>query len=238
MQGIASIPFSAQGYGTMWFMYTLVGLYLLTPILATWLQRASRSAVEFYLIAWVISLCYPFIGKYLEINTSNTGILYYFSGYAGYYVLGWYLKHNPRRLSIRLLTALSLGFIILKGADKVFELGFDSRDAFWYLSITVATMCAAWWMICTCFAKTTLCKNNNIFIKALRLVSDYSFGIYLCHILIMRFWLWKSPWIQSIAYYSVQTFVVALATFAFSLILCIALSKLPMGQYIVGYKKR
>ena len=219
-------------------MYTLIGLYLLTPILAAWLQRASRSAVEFYLIVWAVSLCYPFIGKYLTINTSDTGILYYFSGYAGYYVLGWYLKHNPRRFSIGLLSALSLGFIILKGADKIFELGFDDRDAFWYLSITVATMCAFWWTACTRFAGTEHFKNNNIFIKALRLVSDYSFAIYLCHILIMRFWLWKSPWIQSIANYPVQTFVIAIATFVFSLILCIILSKLPMGQYIVGYKKR
>ena len=31
---ICSIPFEKQGHGVLWFMYTLAGLYLLTPILS------------------------------------------------------------------------------------------------------------------------------------------------------------------------------------------------------------
>lgn len=37
---VLSIPFSAQGHGVLWFMYTLAGLYLLTPILSHWLESA------------------------------------------------------------------------------------------------------------------------------------------------------------------------------------------------------
>lgn len=32
-KSILSIPFSPQGHGVMWFMYTLAGLYLIAPIL-------------------------------------------------------------------------------------------------------------------------------------------------------------------------------------------------------------
>lgn len=34
VRALASVPFSAQGEGVLWFMYTLIGLYLLAPILS------------------------------------------------------------------------------------------------------------------------------------------------------------------------------------------------------------
>lgn len=40
-KAICSIPFSAQGHGVMWFMYTLIGLYLLSPILSGWLKKQA-----------------------------------------------------------------------------------------------------------------------------------------------------------------------------------------------------
>ena len=33
---LLSIPFSAQGNPVLWFMYTLIGLYLLAPIISHW----------------------------------------------------------------------------------------------------------------------------------------------------------------------------------------------------------
>ena len=54
-----SIPFSAQGHGILWFMYTLIGLYLLAPILSYWLRSVAKKELQFYLVLWGISLCYP-----------------------------------------------------------------------------------------------------------------------------------------------------------------------------------
>lgn len=55
----ASILFSAQGHGILWFMYTLIGLYLLAPIISRWLEKASKKEVGFYLLLGVITMCYP-----------------------------------------------------------------------------------------------------------------------------------------------------------------------------------
>lgn len=52
---ICSVPFSTQGHGVLWFMYTLIGLYLLSPIISKWLQSSSKCEVEFYLGLWLIS---------------------------------------------------------------------------------------------------------------------------------------------------------------------------------------
>lgn len=50
-EGIAksflSIPFSPQGHGVMWFMYTLAGLYLIAPIISAWLERTSKKKSKY-----------------------------------------------------------------------------------------------------------------------------------------------------------------------------------------------
>ena len=71
---ILSLPFSAQGHGVMWFMYTLTGLYLITPILSKWLDTCSKRELEFYLMLWAITLCYPLLRLFLFIQVGETGI--------------------------------------------------------------------------------------------------------------------------------------------------------------------
>lgn len=58
-KSLFSMPFSVQGHGVLWFMYTLMGLYVITPILHAWLRSASERDVRFYLLLWLITLCYP-----------------------------------------------------------------------------------------------------------------------------------------------------------------------------------
>lgn len=54
-----SIPFSVQGHGILWFMYTLVGLYVLAPVISPWLEKADEKALRYYLLLWIVTLCYP-----------------------------------------------------------------------------------------------------------------------------------------------------------------------------------
>ncbi|MBQ0164442.1 MAG: acyltransferase, partial [Bacteroidales bacterium] len=68
---VCSIPFSAQGSGVLWFMYTLTGLYILAPILSRWLVNASQREIEFYLLLWGITLCYPLLNLILDINETQ-----------------------------------------------------------------------------------------------------------------------------------------------------------------------
>ena len=103
LRTICSIPFSAQGHGVLWFMYTLIGLYLVAPIISKWLDSASKREVELYLLLWVITLCYPILKLFVGINEGNTGVLYYFSGYIGYFILGYYLKKYPEFISLKKL---------------------------------------------------------------------------------------------------------------------------------------
>ena len=88
---ILSIPFSPQGHGFLWFMYVLVGLYLIAPIISHWLRQSSKKELEFYLALWFMTLSFTHLENILYISEGYNNVLYYFSGYIGYFVLGYYL---------------------------------------------------------------------------------------------------------------------------------------------------
>lgn len=108
----------------LWYLYMLVGLYLVIPIIDGWLQTASRADLRLALKVWVISLCLPYVQMAapslgFEGMFGNMGILgvcdwnvygtfYYMSGFAGYLLLAYYLKTYPLQWSRAKLWGLLL----------------------------------------------------------------------------------------------------------------------------------
>ncbi len=229
VQSVLSVPFSAQGHGILWFMYTLIGLYLLAPILSAWVNVAKDSEIRFVLILWAVSLCYPLIEGYIQVTTGTTGILYYFTGYAGYFLLGYYLKYRCRQQkSIAAAAVAAVGFVLIP-ALKYLQVPFDFYRLFWYESIFVAALCFVMWLII-----------NRIKIgggQVVRGLSNLTFGVYLAHILIMRYWLWKTEWIQAIANYPLQTVTIFLFTTIITFIFAALTSRMPLLHYLIGYKR-
>ena len=228
-KSILSIPFSPQGHGVMWFMYTLAGLYLIAPIISAWLERASKKEIEIYLSIWILTTCYPLLKLFLTTQTGETSILYYLSGFAGYFLLGYYLKKYPKAISYTILLPAIIISICAPIVCKILHFEVNMYDMFWYLSIFVVVMAIGWF--CLISNKVQAYNGRNI-----PLVSNLSFGIYLTHIFVMRYILWELDIIQNINSYIIQTIIVIIATFIGSLILCYAIARLPFAQYIIGYK--
>lgn len=224
---ILSIPFSTQGNGILWFMYTLIGLYLLVPIISPWIRQTSKRELEIYLLLWIITQCYPYLSLFLEVNSSNTGILYYFTGYAGYFLLGYYLNHYP--VSLKWLLPLAILMLSLPLFNKVFSWKLDFYSVFWYLSVPVTIMTATWFVGLKKLCDTFVCKIR------FSTISNLSFGIYLIHIFIMRKLLWNWSIITEIPNYYLQTVIVAVFTFVGSYIVCRIISCIPCSQYVIGY---
>ena len=185
-----SIPFSAQGNPTFWFLYTLMGLYLLAPVLSHWLNAASRRELEFYLLLWGISLCYPLLQLVLDINTSTTGVLYYFTGYAGYFVLGHYLKTYPDRIRYKWLIPAVIVVLVTPVVCKVKGLSVDFYSVFWYLSIFVVILCVFLWKLVVSLVPEQGWPSIN---RVISKISIATFGIYLVHYFIIRSLLWNWP---------------------------------------------
>ena len=230
VRSILSIPFSAQGHGVMWFMYTLAGLYLIAPIISAWIDRASKRELEIYLSLWLLSTCYPIINLALTTQSGNTNILYYLSGFAGYFLLGYYLTKYPNAISKWITIPSTIIALIAPVICKYFNWEVEFYEMFWYLSIFVVIMTASIFQIITKYSDR--CAINSIVAR----ISNLSFGIYLTHIFIMRFVLWRCDFILNINSYILQTIVVIILTFIGSLGLSYIIAKLPMGDYIIGYK--
>jgi surface polysaccharide O-acyltransferase-like enzyme len=240
LKTICSIPFSAQGHGVLWFMYTLIGLYLASPILSRWLERASKREVEFYLILWGLTLCYPVLGLGLGINTHVEGLLYYFTGYVGYFILGFYLKQYPEVLPIKVLLLPVLIAIFAPVCCKLANLEVDFYSLFWYLSIFVAILVVILYKVLQYIYDKMIIfwKLGGGILKYMQLTSNLSFGIYLIHIAVMRSFLWNLEWVQNISNYYIQWAVIVILTFALSWGICYMLYCLPFGRYIIGTNKK
>ena len=228
---ILSIPFCTQGHGVLWFMYTLTGLYLLVPIISPWLRRVSKREIEFYLMLWFVTLMYPYIALFLGVNRTNIGILYYFTGYAGYFLLGYYM--NRYQLPLKWLIPITVLILPLPIIDKILGWDLDFYSVFWYLSASVAIMSATWFAVIKSLIEHITIKA--FFSKVLMVVSDLSFGIYLIHIFVMRQLLWNCWIIQEVDNYYLQTLIIVLLVFMISFIVCLLISKLPLSQYFIGY---
>lgn len=231
---IISIPFSTQGCAHFWFIYVLIGLYFLAPIISAWLQKASKREIEFYLLLWLVTMCYPIINSFIRVNDEVSGILYYFAGYVGYFVLGYYLHNYIKYWNIWILAAMYILPLGCAVVCKLSEFEVDFYSVFWYLSISVVSMCVALFMVIKkLFA---VIKLNKWLENALIDFSRCSFGIYLIHLFVVRDVLWR----MDLTFLPngggiLETFLIATI---FSYLIVHLISRFPGAEYFVGFKRK
>ena len=101
--------------GHLWFVYMLVGVYLIMPLLSPWAEKVSVKELEVYLGIWLFTTLFPFIREaaggeapliqaadglpapalfplWGEASWNAYGLFYYVSGFFGYLLLGLYLR--------------------------------------------------------------------------------------------------------------------------------------------------
>ena len=236
LKTMASIPFSAQGHGVLWFMYTLIGLYLVTPILHAWLRKASEKEIRFYLLLWLVAMCYPLLQMFVLVNNTTTGILYYFSGYVGYFLLGYWMQRYGEKLSLKVAALLMCVSVFAPIVVKIMHLEVDFYSLFWYLSVFVVAQCVFWWKVMKSVQFVLLLSDRTK--SLLTLFSNLSFGIYLSHIIIMRHIVWEMPFVVHIQSLLLQTIIVAFLTLVLSFGVSLAFSVTPLGNAVVGWRKK
>lgn len=188
----------------LWYLYMLVGLYLVIPILSGWLANATRKDVKIFLGIWLISMCLPYVQIAAPLlgyvgNYGNSGILgvcdwnpygtfYYFSGFIGYIVLAYYLKTYPlnwkwSKVWTVAIPMFAIGYAITLGGflitQKYFPGSYANLEIIWYFSgINVFMMTYAVYLV---FSHLKF-KST----KELRILASLTFGIYLSHFFIVQ----------------------------------------------------
>ena len=85
IQGVLTGP-----YYQFWYLYLLLGLYLITPILRVIMAHASRDLIKYILLLWFLGAAIvPTIALVTPLHL-DTNVLT-ITGYVGYFILGAYL---------------------------------------------------------------------------------------------------------------------------------------------------
>ena len=94
--------FSGSSWGYLWYLYALIGLYLITPVLRVITDNADNTLIKYILIILFIFTCFiPYIKGLFNINIDiytpfvpTTNLLYYV---LGYYLSNGFEKNSDKR---------------------------------------------------------------------------------------------------------------------------------------------
>lgn len=268
--------------GHLWFVYMLVGVYLLIPLLSPWAEKVSKRELEVYLWICLFTTLIPLIRDWMteggpaitygptglprqapyplwgECSWNAYGTFYYLSGFVGYVLFGLYLRRFVGKLSWGKTLGIALpcyavgfaitfgGFLrrVMESAGGTFPVEGKVDMAVWWEttwyndSIGVALMAIAWVLL---FRKVKAC--GGFYRKVLLPVSKASYGMYLCHLIILvpicgafREWLgtgtdgclgfWTTP---------VEILLASLCSFICVAVISLLLQRIPkVGKYIIG----
>lgn len=177
---LLSIPFACKFNLTLWFMYALIGIYTISPIISSWLEKASKRDVEFILLFWLISSFLPILSNFIETDNSPDSLWYYGYGYAGYFLWGYYIRKYAFEITnkILLLMMFCLPFITEGFVKFVFQAE-GLNDIYSYQSVIVVVYATSWYFILQQLSKLIVNQRiQNVF----SVISNCTFGIYLVHV--------------------------------------------------------
>ena len=120
LKNIALIPFQFNTYTVpMWYLYMLIGLYLYMPFFSAWVEKATISQKKIFLGIWALTLFLPYAYTFFSdglfgLCAWNTfGTFYYFAGFNGYLLLGYYLAKDVKKWSWNKALLISLPLFII-----------------------------------------------------------------------------------------------------------------------------
>lgn len=118
--------------GHLWFVYMLIGVYLLMPLLSPWAEKVGKKELLVYLGIWLFTTLIPLFRDWFsgfsttviygpsglprqalfplwgEASWNAYGTFYYMSGFIGYLLLGLYFRRFVGELSWKKTLAISI----------------------------------------------------------------------------------------------------------------------------------
>ena len=171
-----------------WFLYMLIGIYLLYPIINLFITAAKPIYVRYFILVWFLSNC---VIKIIDVITDTSfGVENnFFAEYVGYFVLGYYLTHYTfSKTQLRLMYILGIfGFIVsIFTSYLCIHFNFESRSELIESDFTPdVTLCVT--ALILWFKNRNYGEENQSAIKrSISQISQASFGIYLVHVLVMQ----------------------------------------------------
>jgi len=189
----------------LWFIYLIIGLYLVYPILRPWARTASNQDFIYFFVMWSIG---TWIYKALAVFGQMPMGIYFelFTNNCGYFVMGYFLGtrvsfQDPRTETQPSAPLHHTSYIIHHkytpwlwiaiGTAGTMISSYVINTFFWnghtnvyfydYLTPNVAVSAIGWFLL----ARMTF--NSSPLLDIEREFSAASFGIYFAHVLVMDY---------------------------------------------------
>lgn len=120
--------------GHLWFVYMIIGVYLLMPLLSPWAEKVGKRELQVYLAIWLFTTLIPLVRDWVSGGFANMeitygvsglprqaltplwgeaswnmyGTFYYLSGFIGYLLLGLYFRRFVGELSWKKSLAIAI----------------------------------------------------------------------------------------------------------------------------------
>ena len=218
----------------LWFLYVLIGVYLVVPVLRVYVSAASRCDLTYFVVIWFLAT--PMLELVQRMIGYPTALVIpVVPGYVGYFMMGYLLAEVQLDNRGRLLSALGcvIGIAVTYFGTQMLSAQADPIDAFLYSYFSLPTVLAS---ICGYLLLKNLGSNLGRVSEMIRAVSATSFGIYLIHIFVVEFlrrgdlgfrlYSWMAPSVYMIP-------LTALAVFVLSFTIVFVMRKIPVLKMLV-----
>lgn len=224
--------------GHLWFMYMIMGVYLLIPIFSPWIKSAKKEHFYFYFVIWLISSfsCYihlAFPQIWGEVYWNNNTVVQGFIGDFGYAVLGAFIKLHLKEKNLYILGII---LYLIGSGFTMFGFLYKREEATTCEEIEVTWKFDSINVVIATFGVFLLlrkveCKNEKV-VKIFNDIALKSYGMYLIHIFFLQFFKYVFDAPNQFPLWCM--FVIAILTFITSYLVIKALSYIPYSQYIIG----
>ncbi len=242
--------------GHMWFVYMLLGVYLLMPMISPWLEKISKKDEKLFLWIWTITTALPLLqplamsvtgSSFLwgECQWNTFGTFYYVSGFIGYVVLGHYMRTHAGEASWKKTLAFAipfwiLGYVVAAGGfwnmipnaggypvSSTYAAAFEMEARRGFCTIGVMLQTVAYFLV----IRKIVC-DGWVYRRLILPISRLSYGMYLMHMVILGpVFAMVSGWTDSTPLVMLLS---AIITYVLCAIFCRLMAFIPKSKYLIG----
>jgi surface polysaccharide O-acyltransferase-like enzyme len=218
----------------LWFLYILIGIYLIVPLLRIFVSAASRRDLVYFGAMWFLASPLLELGQRLS-GLQTALVIPVVAGYVGYFVIGYWLADvNLGRRGFFLATlGCIMAIAVTYYGTNWLSAASAPIDTYFYSYFSPATVLAS---ICGFLILKELGQNLGNAGRVVRAVAGTAFGIYLIHIFMVellrrgalgfRLYSWQAPSVYMIP-------LTALAVYLISSAIVFGVQKVPLLKKLV-----
>ena len=248
LQYFMDVLFGFKGVSTVsWFIWFLLGIYLLMPVLNSFiLDKGFKGAEYLLLLIFVFSVLFS-VGFFTDPLKNLFRSIYYYVNAIAYYILGYYIHNKEFKYSHEKLVII--GFILfIFGALGNFYSMYTTDYGSWminkldFFNIFVIIEASGFFLMFRHFNVKMISKKlkplkETIFAKLVVSFSTCTFGIFFLHWLIVNYIVYNPFFEQfkvgkAYIWVPVLSFVITILSWAIIWIL----SKIPILKICSGVK--